>query len=208
MLSALLLAGLMATPIATMSLFLRPPFAGRGTGPWPSTRRFVLALAGTALLAAAVAGLQALMGVTGRNIEAGVIGLIVVSLLWLPVTRRWSARAHLCWAATTYLFVNYLIFMAWWTFASHLGVGGTIGGLILWLLEVFAAFLGCAYLWELSDALGRESWLRRFPHGAPTAPIATATPGSAPAQSVLPFVSLHVPAYNEPPDMVIATISR
>jgi cellulose synthase/poly-beta-1,6-N-acetylglucosamine synthase-like glycosyltransferase len=206
MLSALLLAGLMATPIATMSLFLRPPFAGRGTGPWPSTRRFVLALAGTALLAAAVAGLLALMGVTGRNVEAGVIGLIVVSLLWLPVTRRWSARAHLCWAATTYLFVSYLIFMAWWTFASHLGVGGTIGGLILWLLEVFAAFLGCAYLWELCDALGRESWLRRFPHGAPTAPIATATPGSAPAQSVLPFVSLHVPAYNEPPDMVIATL--
>ena len=40
--------------------------------------------------------------------------------------------------------------MAWWTFASDLGVVGTVGGLLLWLLELVAAVLGCAYLWELS----------------------------------------------------------
>jgi cellulose synthase/poly-beta-1,6-N-acetylglucosamine synthase-like glycosyltransferase len=122
-----------------------------------------------------------------------------MSLLWLPVTRRWSARAHVCWAATTYLFLAYLVFMIDWTFASHLGLSGTIGGLILWSLELFAGFLGCAYLWELCDALGRESWLRRVPHGVPTSEL--------PAAGQLPFVSLHVPAYNEPPDMVIATLT-
>ena len=199
MLSALLLAGLIAAPIATAALFLRPPFRGRGRGAWPWTRRLFLALIGTGVLAAICAAILWLFDATTTNIEAGVAGLIVASLIWLPITRRWSARAHLCWTATTYVFATYLVFMLWWTFASSLGVAGTIGGLILWLLELFAAFLGCAYLWELCDALGRESWQRRVAHGVPTEAL--------PAVGDLPYVSLHVPAYNEPPDMVIATLT-
>jgi cellulose synthase/poly-beta-1,6-N-acetylglucosamine synthase-like glycosyltransferase len=196
MLSALLLAGLVAAPIATVALFVPPPFRGRAFGAWPWTRRLVLALIGTALLAAVSAGVLWGIGATLRNTVAGAVGLVVLSVVWLPVTRRWSARAHVCWAATTYLFVTYLAFMIWWTFATHLGVGGTIGGLILWLLELFAGFLGCAYLWELCDALGREAWQRRVHSGVPTQELPAA----------VPFVSLQVPAYNEPPDMVIATL--
>ncbi len=109
-----------------------------------------------------MAGILALIGATTGHIEGAVIGLALASLLWLPVSRRWNARAHVCWAATTYVFVVYLAFMAWWTFASHLGIAGDIGGMLLWLLEVVAAFLGCAYLWELCDTLGRASWLRRI----------------------------------------------
>jgi glycosyltransferase involved in cell wall biosynthesis len=123
---------------------------------------------------------------------------VLASVLWLPFTRRWSARAHLCWSATTFLFVVYLGFMIWWTFVSNLGTAGTIGGVILWLLELLAAFLGGAYMWELCDALGREAWERRVHEGVPTAAL--------PAPEDLPFVSLHVPAYNEPPDMVIETL--
>ena len=61
--------------------------------------------------------------------------------------------------------------------------------------EVFAAILACAYLWEICDALGSEHWPRRI----------SATSESGPPD-YLPFVSLHVPAYNEPPDMVIDTL--
>jgi len=199
MLSALLLAGLIAAPIATVALFLRPPFRGRSRGAWPWARRLTLALVGTAALAAVCSAILWLFGATTSNIEAGAAGLVVTSLLWLPVTRRWSARGHVAWAATTYLFIAYLVFMIWWTFASTLGTAGTIGGLILWVLELFAGFLGCAYLWELCDALGRESWVRRISQGVPTEAL--------PATGELPFVSLHVPAYNEPPDMVIATLT-
>ncbi|HZC70751.1 MAG TPA: glycosyltransferase [Jatrophihabitans sp.] len=198
MLAALLLAGLIAAPLATIALFIRPVLHGRRFGAWAWTRRFTLALIGTALLAICAAGFLELLGATTGNMEGGAAGLIVVSLLWLPVTRKWSASAHLCWSATTFLFLAYLVFMIDWTFASHLGVTGTIGGLILWALELFAAFLGCAYLWELCDALGREAWLRRVPHGVATEEL--------PAVNYLPFVSLHVPSYNEPPDMVIATL--
>src|SRR5205085_11693177 len=47
--------------------------------------------------------------------------------------------------------------------------------------------------------LGREGWRRRVAEGVPTEAL--------PSTGALPFVSLHVPAYNEPPDMVIATLS-
>ncbi|HVW81873.1 MAG TPA: glycosyltransferase [Mycobacteriales bacterium] len=198
MFSALLLAGLFAAPIATLALFVRAPFRGRGIGTWATTRRLLLAVVGSAVLAAIVAGLLAALGATNRNLIAGGAALLLTSVLWLPFTRRWSARAHLCWSATTYLFVIYLAFMIWWTFVSHLGVAGTTGGLILWVLELWAAFLAAAYMWELCDALGREAWLRRVRSGVPTEQL--------PSPDALPFVSLHVPAYNEPPDMVIETL--
>ncbi|MBO0709491.1 MAG: glycosyltransferase, partial [Candidatus Dormibacteraeota bacterium] len=62
-------------------------------------------------------------------------------------------------------------------------------------MEVCAAFLGVAYLWELCDALGRSAWLRRVVHGA-----------TDDQRHHMPFVSLQVPAYNEPPEMVIETL--
>jgi len=109
--------------------------------------------------------------VTGSNLLAGVAGLIAASVIWLPATRRWSPRAHLCWASSTFLFVTYLCYALDWTFASHLGPASTVGGLLLWLLEVFAALLSCAYLWEICDALGTEDWRRR--------PAAVAARGAA-----------------------------
>jgi cellulose synthase/poly-beta-1,6-N-acetylglucosamine synthase-like glycosyltransferase len=137
----------------------------------------------------------ALVGATRRNLLASCLALVGASVLWMPATRRWNARGHLCWAATWLLFVSYLVFMIQWTFASHLGFGGTVGSLLLWFLEVVAALMGCAYLWELCNALGRVEWPRRVTEqGLPE------TGGD------VPFVSLHVPAYNEPPDMVIETL--
>ena len=72
----------------------------------------------------------------------------------------------------------------------------TACGLLLWFFELFAAVLSCAYLWEICQALGTEHWRRRV--------IAGASP--AVTDSDLPMISLHVPAHNEPPDMVIDTL--
>ncbi len=196
MLAAFLLAGLVAAPIATVALFTTSPRRGRTTGAWPATRRLGLSVVATLVLAAVVGGILLLLGTTRTNTVAGVAGLLAVSAVWLPATRHWSARAHLAWSATTYLFLAYLAYMLWWTFVSHLGIAGTIGALVLWLMEAFAAFLGVAYLWELCDALGREVWARRVRDGAA---------GTVPDDR-LPFVSLQVPAYNEPPEMVIETL--
>jgi hypothetical protein len=138
-----------------------------------------------------------LLHATEHNLVAGVAGLLIASLIWLPVTRRWNARAHLCWSSSVFLFVVYLVFALRWTFESHLGPASTAGGVLLWVLEVCAALLSCAYLWEICDALGTEDWRRR---------ITRSTPLHTVAERELPFVSLHVPAHNEPPDMVIETL--
>jgi glycosyltransferase involved in cell wall biosynthesis len=103
----------------------------------------------------------------------------------------------LCWSSSVFLFVVYLVFALRWTFESDLGPASTVGGVLLWLLEVFAALLSCAYLWEICDALGTERWRRRITRSAPLHPV---------PEAELPFVSLHVPAHNEPPDMVIDTL--
>jgi hypothetical protein len=197
MLAALLLAGIVAAPLGSAGLFVRATPRARVAGAWAASRRFALALIGTAVLAAAAGGVLRLLHATEHNLVAGVAGLLIASLIWLPVTRRWNARAHLCWSSSVFLFVVYLVFALRWTFESHLGPASTVGGVLLWVLEVFAALLSCAYLWEICDALGTEDWRRR---------ITRSTPLHAVAERELPFVSLHVPAHNEPPDMVIETL--
>ena len=90
----------------------------------------------------------------------------------------------------------YLGFVLDWIFTSGLGIASTVGGLLLWLCQVFAALLACAYLWEICDALGSRA-VGQAGDRTTTLPAIGAE---------LPFVSLHVPAHNEPPDMVIDTL--
>src|SRR5580700_3840580 len=196
MLAAFLLAGIIAAPLGSIAL-LTPGRSRTGPqGNWSATRRFVLALAGTVVLAALVAVVLKLLGVSEHRLILGVAGVVVASVVWLPATRRWTARAHLCWATSVFLFVAYLAYALDWTINSHLGPASTAGGLVLWLFELFAAIMSCAYLWEICDALGTEHWRRRIT-------AQTRLPG---ADKDLPMVSLHVPAHNEPPEMVKETL--
>jgi hypothetical protein len=156
MLAALLLAGMVAAPLGSVLLFLPARRHRRAAGTWPAIRRIALAVAGTVVLAAAVGGVLKLLSVSEHNLVIGMASVVIASLIWLPVTRRWRARAHLCWASSIFLFVTYLVFAMEWTFASHLGLASTIGALLLWVFELFAAVLACAYLWEICDALGTE----------------------------------------------------
>jgi cellulose synthase/poly-beta-1,6-N-acetylglucosamine synthase-like glycosyltransferase len=196
LLASLVLAGIIAAPVGTAGLLVSGRGPARITGPWASFRRLATAVCGTLLLGAIVVAALRLLGVTERNSITGAAGLAAVSLAWLPVTRRWNARGHLCWSSTIFLFVVYLAFVLDWTFASNLGPAGTAGGLLLWLFELFAAILACAYLWEICDALGSEHWRRRIAQ----------LPRAQVPDSDLPFISLHVPAHNEPPDMVLDTL--
>ncbi len=196
MLAALVLAGIIAAPIGTACLLIRARRPTRTAGIWPSIRRFGFAIGGTAVLALVVVVALRLLGDSQHYAIDGAAGLAVASLVWLPVTRRWNARGHLCWSSTIFLFVVYLAFVLQWTIDSHLGAASTAGGLLLWLLELFAAILACAYLWEICDALGSEHWRRR---------LNRPEPGRVP-DADLPFISLHVPAHNEPPDMVLDTL--
>jgi hypothetical protein len=161
-LAALVLAGILGAPLGTAALLLGTGHPRRTTGAWPTTRRFGSALVGTLVLGAIVAVAMRLLGVTEHNTIAGVAGLVAGSLIWLPVTRRWNARGHLCWATSIFLFAVYLVYVLEWTFYSHLGPASEAGGVLLWFFELFAAILASAYLWEICDAIGSETWRRRI----------------------------------------------
>jgi cellulose synthase/poly-beta-1,6-N-acetylglucosamine synthase-like glycosyltransferase len=197
-LAALLVAGLVAAGLSTVALLAPFPTASHAYGAWPWSRRLGLALVATAVVDGTVAGVLLALGATRHNIGAALVGVTVSSLVWLPLTRRWSARGHLCWSTTFFLFAAYLAFMLDWTFSSGLPTATEVGGFLLWVVEVLAAFLGTAYLWELCDALGSEQWRRRIEQGAEGV-----EPGAE-----MPFVSLQVPAHFEPPEMVVETLTR
>jgi glycosyltransferase involved in cell wall biosynthesis len=197
MLAALLLAGLFVAPLSSAAMFVPLNTRWPAAGILAYSRRLVSALVTTAALAAIGYGLSVLVGTTSYHAMIAAIVVTASSVALLPVTRRWNGRAHVCWATCTYLYVTYLVFIIHWTFVSHLGVGNTIGGVVLWLLEVVAGLLAGAYLWELCDALGTQYWRRRV----------TGSRGAAQSVHHQPFVSLHVPAHNEPPEMVIQTLT-
>ncbi|HXZ73752.1 MAG TPA: hypothetical protein VEH31_23170, partial [Streptosporangiaceae bacterium] len=64
MLETLLLAAIVAAPAGSASLFLPGRRRARKPGAWSAIRRFVLAVAGTVVLAAVVAGGLKLLGVS------------------------------------------------------------------------------------------------------------------------------------------------
>src|SRR5215468_3233370 len=197
MLAALLLAGIIAAPLGSIALLLPVRTPAGKAGAWSATRRFVLAIVGTAvLIALAAVVLRQLLRVNQHNLIVGIAGVAAASVAWLPATRQWSARAHLCWATSVFLFVVYLAYALAWTINSDLGPASTVGGVVLWVFELFAAIMSCAYLWEICDALGTEHWRRR---------ITSQTRLSVPEED-LPWISLHVPAHNEPPEMVKQTL--
>src|SRR5271154_3329431 len=104
MLQAMLLAAIVAAPLGSLALFLPARPRDRGPGIWHAARRSSLAVLGTIVLAAAAGGVLKAIGASEHNLVVGIGGLVFASLIWLPVTRRWSGRAHLCWATSVFLF--------------------------------------------------------------------------------------------------------
>ena len=79
------------------------------------SRRTVLRGIGTALalpfldamMPAFAAAAVRVLGVSEHVTLEAAAALAFASLVWLPLTRRWNARGHLCWASSIFLFVMY-----------------------------------------------------------------------------------------------------
>ena len=187
MLAACLLVGLFAVLLSSLLLF--SPLGRRAPGALP-TVGMAVAVAGAAAVGAVALGAVVAYAALGAAV------VVAGCLAWTTVTRPWGAAGRVAWGCAVEAGALYLAYMLWWTFRSHLGPAGTIGGLALWSLEAAAYLLGLAYFWEMADVLSTAAWTRRL----------SDLPTEMWDQS-LPFVSLHVPAHNEPPEMVIETLA-
>ena len=142
---ALLLAGILAAPLGFAGLLMPVTRHARtAAGPWPAIRRLMFAVVATTALAAVVAVSLRLLRVSGHGQAVGITGVVCASLAWLPATRRWTARAHLCWASGTFVVIVYLTVALERTFASGSGAASTAGGVLLWLPGAPRCRPGCA----------------------------------------------------------------
>jgi len=192
LLSAALICAVVVLVPATLLVVVMAQRAGRrATDPARATAAGVLV------------GLSAL-GV-GALIGAGPPGSTVVAVLlgasipaWYPAGKDWATRGLAAWALTVDAGLIYLTYVLAWTLGAGLGIAGTTASLVLWLLEVFVFVIGVGYVWEFVDVLTRRAW------------PGYVDPKRLPAEQTIarPFVSLHVPTHNEPPDMVIATLQH
>lgn len=189
----LLLTALALALPATVSLFVGEPRRPRLRGSYRAVQAAGL-VAGAALVLGALAGCDAWPTLA----VVGVLGVVV--LAFGPVARPWNLRGLLAWSLTITAGAAYLVAAAVWMAGADLGFANLLGSSVLWLLELFVFVLVLGHVWELVDVLARWDWHRR-------AEMDRSVEGSAGRRSG-PFVSVHVPTNNEPPDLVLETLRR
>jgi cellulose synthase/poly-beta-1,6-N-acetylglucosamine synthase-like glycosyltransferase len=120
--------------------------------------------------------------------EVYCFALTVVVIMLRPV---WNAIGQLFMGSVAAAALAYLAFAGAITLNGNLSFIGAAASALLFILELSALFLSCTFAFETCDVICRVRHSRKFPEPDP---------------SFRPKVSLHIAAYNEPPDMLIETI--
>lgn len=153
----------------------------------------VLRALGLAVAASVACGEAAarLVGLPSREVVVAEAVLVAAAASVAGLRRRWNPVGVWFLASLTVTAVAYLACAAQATVAGGLQPVGAVLSGGLWLLEAAALGLAVSFAFEACDVVCRTRWERRPARPVPLAP---------------PFVSVHVAAYNEPPDMLIETI--
>jgi cellulose synthase/poly-beta-1,6-N-acetylglucosamine synthase-like glycosyltransferase len=133
----------------------------------------------------------AVWGLGGTELTIAEI-LVIIPLaivIWLEPT--WNPVGQVFFANFVGAAFTYLLFAAGITIAGHLSPIAEVASALLFCLEALALTLSSSFAFETCDVICRTRHSRDFPQLDPT---------------YVPFVSLHIPAYNEPPEMLIETI--
>jgi len=126
-----------------------------------------------------------------KPVLAAEVLLAVLTVMVVAARPLWNPVGQLFFASFAAAALAYLAFAATVTFAGGLSPPGVAASALLLVLETAALVLTGSFAFESCDVLCRVRWSRPPPRFDP---------------AYLPKVSLHVPAYNEPPDMLIETI--
>jgi cellulose synthase/poly-beta-1,6-N-acetylglucosamine synthase-like glycosyltransferase len=152
-------------------------------------------LLGILLAAAVVYGAgrlaAAIWNLSYSSLLAGQIFVFAVTLIVVAARPVWNAIGQVFFGGYVAAALAYLVFAAGVTVAGGLSIVASLASAFLFVLEAVALFLTATFAFETCDVLCRTRHSRRFPE---------------PDRSFTPFVSLQIPAYNEPPEMLIETI--
>ena len=144
------------------------------------------------LLAVAAAELAGLIWrLPTSHVRTGEAVLVAVCLLVVLVRPQWNPVGQVFYGTFLAAALVYLGFAAYVTFGIGLSLGATIASCVLLIFELLALLISASFTFESCDVLCRVRWDRPIPDPDP---------------EHRPFVSLQIPAYNEPPDMLIETI--
>jgi cellulose synthase/poly-beta-1,6-N-acetylglucosamine synthase-like glycosyltransferase len=178
----------------------------------------------SALDLAFTTGLGAICGLALGVPATVAIGWVVLSLilgaLVIAALPAWSAAGH---TALLFIIEASLVYL---TVAGVITLFGSVGvvaltlGLLLWGLQALGVALGASFAFETLDVVCRRRW--RFAEAIPPRMrLAAGAAGGAAARERAdaddedwetggdrwePFVALHVPCHDEPPEVVIQTL--
>ncbi len=152
---------------------------------------WLLSIAGIAAVEVAAARVLLALG-QGAPSTAGWIVLGAAAIGTIAAAERWNAIGHACFTVTLSLSSLFLLYIVHVMVTSHLGPISLVFSLLLFGLQALALLLLIASSYEILDVICRTHW--RHVH-EPSSIV-----------SRLPRVSIHVPAYNEPPEMVKETL--
>ncbi len=131
---------------------------------------------------------------TGQRQEIALISILVLwfGILLILLLRDWNPPGQAFFLFTLITSVLYVIYAFAITAFSPLTPLAFLFSFLLFLLEVAALTISLTYAFEVLDVMCRVRWRR------------VAQP--VPLGEYVPMVSLHVPAYNEPPELVEQTL--
>jgi cellulose synthase/poly-beta-1,6-N-acetylglucosamine synthase-like glycosyltransferase len=131
------------------------------------------------------------LAVPSGQVLAAEAVLVAAALVVGWLRRAWNPAGVWFFASLVVAIAAYLVVAAGVTVFGGLGPAGVVLSATLLVLEAAGLVLAASFAFEMCDVVCRTRGERRVPHWD---------------AGHRPFVSIHVPAYNEPPDMVIDTV--
>ena len=132
------------------------------------------------------------LGIPVRTIYFASIIVIAVGVPFNITFRDWNAMGQTFFLFSIAASLTYLLYAFLVTAFSPISPTAFIFSFFLLCLETVALALSLTYAYEVLDVLCRARWRRR--------------PVPRKLGTYLPMVSLHIPAYNEPPELVQQTL--
>ncbi len=188
-------------PILTHALFL--------AGAWFTLSLVVMLLAGNRLrlthIAVSLTWLAVVLGIgdfwvlaTFRQPVEVIVLTALAILLGLACIwrlRDWNAFGQVAWMATLFATALFLIYAYFIVITARLAPAYLIAAQMFMFLQTIASIVLLTHMFENIDVTCRVRWHNRLVRVNP-------------APGFLPMVSLHLPAYDEPPEVVEATLCR